>query len=82
MNLDQIAGQIFDKFDKDKSGTMEYCEVKALLESTYKGMSRTITDKDIQDAIEFMDTDGNGTITRQEYIDMIKSTMARYYKIK
>ncbi len=82
MNLDQIAGQIFDKFDKDKSGTMESSEVRALLEFTYKGMSRPVTDRDIQDACEFMDTDGNGTITRQEYIDMIKSTMGMHYKKK
>ena len=78
MNAEQMAGHIFDFFDKDKSGTMDRQEVKAMLEETYRGLNYKVSPQDIEDTIRYMDADGDGTVTRAEYIALIKKTMSKY----
>jgi len=79
MNAEQMAGHIFDFFDKDKSGTMDIQEVRAMLEETYRGLNHKISDQEIKDTIKYMDTNGDGTVTREEYVTLIKKTMEKYF---
>lgn len=71
-----IAEKIFAEFDKDKSGTIDANEVKAMLQETYKGLNYTVTEQDIQDTLKFMDSNKDGSISKQEYIDMVKKAFA------
>jgi len=69
---EQIALKVFEQFDKDKSGTIDASEVKAMLTETYKGLNYTVTDKDVSDTLAFMDTNKDGLISKDEYINMVK----------
>mmetsp|Transcript_40414 Transcript_40414/g.35873 ORF Transcript_40414/g.35873 Transcript_40414/m.35873 type:complete len:81 (-) Transcript_40414:37-279(-) len=71
-NPEEIAASIFQQFDKDGSGSIDAAEVKAMLEETYKGLKHVVTDDDVKHALSYMDSDGSGTISKDEYISMFK----------
>jgi len=68
----EIASRIFKQFDKDNSGSIDASEVKAMLEETYKGLNYQVTDQDVTDTLAFLDTNKDGKISEQEYIDMVQ----------
>lgn len=54
---------IFDKFDKDKSGSMDRKEIRAMLEDTFKAFGMETTEKDIDDMLNLLDKDGDGKVS-------------------
>lgn len=78
MSVEEMANHIFDFFDKDKSGTMDTKEVQAMLEETYRGLNRQVSQQDIADTIKYMDVNGDGTVTKAEYVALVKKTMEKY----
>lgn len=71
-DADSIANKIFDTYDKDKSGTIDKSELKAMLQETYKGLNYTVTDQDVNDALAAFDADHSGTISRDEYLAVVR----------
>ena len=76
MNAEEMAGHIFDFFDKDKSGTMDQSEVRAMLEETYKGLNYQVTDQDVTDTLAFLDANKDGKISLDEYVSMVEKAWA------
>jgi len=78
MNPEEMANHIFDFFDKDKSGTMDTKEVRAMLEETYRGLNHKVSDQEINDTVKYMDSNGDGTVTKAEYVALVLKTMQKY----
>jgi hypothetical protein len=63
----------FDLFDADKSGALDYSEVRTAMESC--GM--LLTDKEIHDVAAHIDKDGSGTFDFAEFIELVKVLLVR-----
>ena len=55
--------EAFNLFDKDSDGTIELKEMKAVMND----LGRTVSDKELEDMIEDVDADGNGSIDFDEF---------------
>ena len=64
--------QVFDSFDKDKSGTLDFSE----LHKAMKVMDVFSTDQELRDILETMDTSGDGTLDFDEFVMMMRSRAA------
>lgn len=54
---------LFNRIDKDRSGTIEVAELQGMLLTT----GGAITTEEAKDIIDYVDTDGNGTICLEEF---------------
>ena len=72
----EIATRIFEQFDKDKSGSIDASEVKAMLQETYKGLNYNVTDQDVTETLTFLDANNDGKVSLQEYVDMVQKAWA------
>lgn len=70
---------VFNAFDEDGGGTIEYDEITKLVEALYRMSGRgdcTETEEDkeeiilcVDEVIESIDVDGDGVITREEFVE-------------
>ena len=62
------AAALFQSYDVDASGSLEPPEVRMLLEDLCERRRghRNVTDEEVEHAISFMDSDGNGEVTLAE----------------
>jgi len=63
----------FDLFDADKSGALDYDEVRTAM--AHCGM--TLTDKEIQQMAADVDKDGSGEFEFSEFIELVKKLLVR-----
>jgi len=61
----------FSYFDQDNSGTISQDELRVCLASD----DFTLSDEQIQQLLEGVDTDGDGQINYEEFITMMRSTL-------
>ena len=61
----KMINEVFDIFDKDKSGYIQASE----LESILKALGRGSSPKEIEEFLSKVDTDQSGTIERHEFMD-------------
>ena len=54
---------MFDKFDKDGSGSIDHIEFRALC----KDLGHRLSDEEFKMAIKMLDSDGNGSISYDEF---------------
>jgi len=66
----QQIRQIFKLYDKDKSGSLTFAELKKALEKT------GIDPEEIKEYFDTYDGDGNGTIDKEEFEKLMESTGA------
>ena len=64
-----IYESTFNEYDKDKSGFIDYGELKQLLESTFKKAGLTLTEEAIQYHVAKFDTSKDGKISLEEFCD-------------
>jgi Ca2+-binding EF-hand superfamily protein len=64
-----IYESTFKEYDKDNSGFIDYAELKALLESTFKKAGLTLTEEAIQYHVNKFDTSKDGKISLDEFCD-------------
>lgn len=68
--IDQF-NNAFDVYDKDKDGFLTTSD----LTSIFKYLGQTVLESDLQDMINEVDTDGDGTISKQEFVTYMMSKM-------
>ena len=66
--LRQAIDGIFDKYDSDKSGTLEQNEIFSLITDAFKGLDRNrqVTKEDVVRFIKAIDKNGDGKIAKPE----------------
>ena len=67
---DQVSRRLFEIFDKDHNGTIDYTEFMETIESMVNGTA----EEKIRFAFELHDLDGNGFIDRQELQVLIQQS--------
>lgn len=73
----KLAEKTFDKYDTDKSGYLERSEIKALLEADFKEFGIEVSEADIDVLLASTDKDGDGKISKEEYVSMILQGAAK-----
>ena len=70
--LTDVAEQLFDMFDPDNSGEISLDEMLQVFSTTGKNWDM----QDVRDFFELIDTDGGGTVDKQEFLDFIADVEA------
>ncbi|XP_026339715.2 parvalbumin-like EF-hand-containing protein [Ursus arctos] len=71
--LDSAIRQAFQTLDKDKSGFIEWNEIKYILSTVpSSGPTAPLTDEEAEAMIQVADTDGDGRIDFEEFSELIK----------
>ena len=72
--LRQAIDGIFQKYDTDKSGTLEGKEVFNLINDAFKSLNRDkqVKQEDVNQFISAIDKNGDGKIAKPELFDILK----------
>lgn len=73
--LRQAIDSIFNKYDTDKSGTLEDKEVFNLISDAFKslGRNREVTQQEVNQFITAIDKNSDGKIAKPELFEILKS---------
>lgn len=65
---------VFSKYDKDKNNSLDFGEIRELLNDAYAqiGNPKTITDADVKKFASAVDKDSDGKITKSELLEIFK----------
>lgn len=66
---------IFDKYDSDRSGTLEIEEIEKLITDVFKslGKAKNANQEDVRNFISAIDRNGDGKIGKEELFIVLKS---------
>lgn len=67
ISLIQLLNQVFTKFDSNRDGSLDLKELNALCTELSGG--RRLTPMEVESALFKLDTNGDGKITADEFID-------------
>lgn len=68
---------IFKKYDKDGDGNIIHKELSVML----KELGRETTQEELQDMINEMDIDGNGSIQLEEFMKVMEKKLIQQYSV-
>ena len=73
----EITSSSFDKYDKDKSGYIEYSELKEVINDMAKQFNlATNVDEDlVKKAFESLDTNKDGKLSKEEFTQLTKEKL-------
>ena len=76
--LRQAIDAIFNKYDTDKSGTLEQNEIFALINDAFKslGRNREVTAQEVNQFINAIDKNGDGKIAKPELFEILKKLIS------
>ena len=63
---------VFRKYDRDRSGALDYNETCELLNDAFKGSNQKLSPKDLQTFVKATDKNADGLIQKQELYDLYK----------
>lgn len=69
---------VFNKYDKDHNNSLDYDEIRDLLNDAYAqiGNHKVITDEDVKKFASAVDKDADGRITKSELFEIFKRVVA------
>ncbi len=73
----QFANALFDEVDSDKSGTVDITEVRAAMQKVAQAFNATVSEEDVANSMKTMDTNGDGIVTREEFLNLVKSSFGK-----
>lgn len=75
--LRQAIDQIFSKYDKDNSGTLESAEVFNLINDVFSHLSnpRKVTQQEVDGFVKAVDSSGDGKIAKVELFNIFKKVL-------
>ena len=73
-DLRRAVDQVFELYDKDKSGTLEAPEVLKLINDALKkmGANREASEKEVNDLITAVDKNSDGKVAKVELFEIFK----------
>ena len=73
----QFASNTFDKYDKKKSGYIEQAELKVVINdmASHLNKSTNIDEEKVKKALETIDTDKDGKISKEEFIKISREKL-------
>lgn len=76
--LKQAIDAIFNKYDTDRSGTLEENEIYNLINDAFKslGRQREVTQQEVKQFIGAIDKDSDGKINKPELFEILKQLIS------
>lgn len=76
-HIRQAIDQIFVRYDKDRSGTLDLTEVKTIVEEAFKqtGTKKIIGDDDVKKFVSLVDANSDGIISKEELFSVFKKAV-------
>jgi Ca2+-binding EF-hand superfamily protein len=68
---------VFRKYDRDRSGALDYNETCELLADAFKGTNQKLSLKDLQTFVKATDKNADGKIQKHELYDLYKRIAAQ-----
>jgi hypothetical protein len=81
--LQKAINTVFDNYDVDKSGTLEYSEVRKLITDAFGklGQPREVTDDDVKKFGQAVDKNSDGKISREELFQIFKQIVEKKFSM-
>lgn len=72
--LRQAINSIFQKYDKDRNNTLDYIEIKEVINDAFRNMKsgRNVTDQDVKKFVGAVDQNSDGKISPQQLFNIFK----------
>lgn len=76
-HIRKAIDQIFVKYDKDRSGTLDLTEVKTIVEEAFRqtGTKKTIAEEDVKKFVSLVDANSDGIISKDELFLVFKKAI-------
>ena len=80
-NIRKVAKEIFNRFDKDKSGFIEKDELRELLITVSKQLNLPIlTEKEIEEGLKQLDNNNDGKLQFDEFLKFYEQSYEEVMK--
>eukprot|EP00927_Polykrikos_kofoidii_P005067 TRINITY_DN12020_c0_g1_i1.p2 TRINITY_DN12020_c0_g1~~TRINITY_DN12020_c0_g1_i1.p2 ORF type:complete len:101 (-),score=7.26 TRINITY_DN12020_c0_g1_i1:94-396(-) len=66
-----VSDKVFDRFDRDHSGTLDKAELQAALGTVCSFLGKLCPDFILDTALGFFDADGDGSCDRDEFFAVV-----------
>jgi Ca2+-binding EF-hand superfamily protein len=70
--IEKLASQTFQRYDRNKSGFLEKPEIRLLLEVEFKEFGLEVTDDDVTSLIKTTRHPNEERISKDDYIHLVK----------
>ena len=74
-NIQEFVDSVFSTYDADNSGSLEKSEARNFLRDLFKAMEVDVDGDQINYVIQKIDDSGDGTISKEELVDMVREAM-------
>lgn len=80
--LRQAINSIFQKYDVDRSNSLDYMEIKQVINDAFRNMNsgRSVTDEDVKKFVGAVDQNSDGKISPQELFNIFKKIIESHFK--
>ncbi len=72
MSTQQIINDLWITFDRDQNGYLDKKEADSLMRMVFKEMGVSYTSKKADELFKMIDLNGDGRISRQEFVHMLE----------
>jgi len=81
--LNLAINTVFETYDTDKSGSLEYSEVRNLINDAFSklGHPRQVTDDDVKKFGQAVDKNSDGKISRDELFQIFKQIVEKKFAL-